>query len=96
MAALMATCLSIPFSTAMVSITAIFTLLGLAATAYSVSFTTPVTPNERLCFYADVDKAGEKIGVRSSFTSLRHSSLYVFSSSTSLSRAEVHSTSITR
>ncbi|KAH9959352.1 emp24/gp25L/p24 family/GOLD-domain-containing protein [Russula dissimulans] len=46
----------------MVSITTIFTLLGLAATTYSVSFTTPVTPNERLCFYADVDKAGEKIG----------------------------------
>jgi len=55
--------LSLTFlSTAMLSITAIFTLLGLATTAYSVSFTTPVIPNERLCFYADVDKVGEKIG----------------------------------
>jgi len=28
------------------------------------SLTTAIAPNERLCFYADVDKAGEKIGVR--------------------------------
>ncbi len=28
------------------------------------ALTTPIAANERLCFYADVDKAGEKIGVR--------------------------------
>lgn len=28
------------------------------------ALTTAIGPNERLCFYADVDKAGEKIGVR--------------------------------
>ena len=27
------------------------------------ALTTAIAPNERLCFYADVDKAGEKIGV---------------------------------
>jgi len=29
----------------------------------SSSLTTTIAPNERMCFYADVDKAGEKIGV---------------------------------
>lgn len=29
------------------------------------ALTTAIAPNERLCFYADVDKAGEKIGVSS-------------------------------
>lgn len=48
----------------MVAIPTILTLLGLATTAYSTALTTLLTPNERLCFYADVDKAGEKIGVR--------------------------------
>ncbi|KAI0275508.1 emp24/gp25L/p24 family/GOLD-domain-containing protein [Russula aff. rugulosa BPL654] len=46
----------------MVAIPTIFTLLGLATTVYSTALTTILTPNERLCFYADVDKAGEKIG----------------------------------
>ena len=49
----------------MVATTFILALLGLATTVYSTSFTTLLTPNERLCFYADVDKAGEKLGVRS-------------------------------
>ncbi|KAG6841169.1 hypothetical protein C0991_001297 [Blastosporella zonata] len=31
-------------------------------TAYSAALTTLIGANERLCFYADVDKAGEKIG----------------------------------
>ncbi len=31
---------------------------------YGSALTTPIAANERLCFYADVDKAGEKIGVR--------------------------------
>ncbi|KAK0242693.1 emp24/gp25L/p24 family/GOLD-domain-containing protein [Armillaria nabsnona] len=29
---------------------------------YGSALTTPIAANERLCFYADVDKAGEKIG----------------------------------
>lgn len=29
----------------------------------AVALTTVIAPNERLCFYSDVDKAGEKIGV---------------------------------
>ena len=49
----------------MVAITSFLTLLGLATIAYPTSLTTLLTPNERLCFYADADKAGEKIGVRS-------------------------------
>jgi hypothetical protein len=48
----------------MVSIPTILTLLTLATTAYSTALTTILTPNERLCFYADADKAGEKLGVR--------------------------------
>lgn len=30
------------------------------------ALTTMIAPNERLCFYADVDKEGEKIGVSTS------------------------------
>ena len=37
----------------------LFTISHVNATA----LTTAIGPNERLCFYADVDKAGEKIGV---------------------------------
>lgn len=48
----------------MVAVPTILALLGFATTAYSTALTTILTPNERLCFYADVDKAGEKIGVR--------------------------------
>jgi protein ERP2 len=29
----------------------------------ATALTTAIAANERLCFYADVDKAGEKIGV---------------------------------
>lgn len=36
----------------------------------ATALTTAIAANERLCFYADVDKAGEKLGVRSSLTSL--------------------------
>lgn len=35
------------------------TLTAVKATA----LTTAIAANERLCFYADVDKAGEKLGV---------------------------------
>jgi protein ERP2 len=54
----------------MVAITTLLTLFGLATTAYSTALSTLLTPNERLCFYADVDKAGEKIGVRSLYHTL--------------------------
>ncbi|KZT01670.1 uncharacterized protein LAESUDRAFT_686321 [Laetiporus sulphureus 93-53] len=37
-------------------------LLRLASVAHAVALTTAIGANERLCFYADVDKAGEKIG----------------------------------
>lgn len=32
----------------------------------ATALTTVIAPNERLCFYADVDKAGEKIGASAS------------------------------
>jgi hypothetical protein len=38
--------------------------LWLAAMVNASALTTTISPNEKLCFYADVDKAGEKIGVR--------------------------------
>lgn len=38
-------------------------ILPLASKVYASALTTALAPNERLCFYADVDKAGEKIGV---------------------------------
>ena len=37
--------------------------LALAHYAAATALTTAIAANERLCFYADVDKAGEKIGV---------------------------------
>ncbi|KAG6916617.1 hypothetical protein DXG01_006113 [Tephrocybe rancida] len=37
-------------------------LLSISLTAYGAALTTLLGANERLCFYADVDKAGEKIG----------------------------------
>jgi hypothetical protein len=78
----------------MVATTFILALLGLATTAYSTSFTTLLTPNERLCFYADVDKAGEKLGVRSLLPStvFTHLTRVSFLSSTSPFRAEAHLT----
>lgn len=38
-------------------------LLRCLATVRASALTTSIGANERLCFYADVDKAGEKIGV---------------------------------
>ncbi|KAG5650850.1 hypothetical protein H0H81_010765 [Sphagnurus paluster] len=40
----------------------LFFLLYLALSAHAAALTTLLAANERLCFYADVDKAGEKIG----------------------------------
>jgi len=37
-------------------------LLSSATLTWGSALTTAIAPNERLCFYADVDKAGEKIG----------------------------------
>lgn len=39
-------------------------LLLFTSSAHATALTTAIGPNERLCFFADVDKAGEKIGVR--------------------------------
>ncbi|EIM85151.1 uncharacterized protein STEHIDRAFT_100168 [Stereum hirsutum FP-91666 SS1] len=39
-----------------------FFLLFLTTRVHGSALTTAISPNERLCFYADVDKAGEKIG----------------------------------
>ncbi|KAM6499364.1 emp24/gp25L/p24 family/GOLD domain containing protein [Amanita muscaria] len=36
--------------------------LGLVISVQCSALTTPIAANERQCFYADVDKAGEKIG----------------------------------
>ena len=47
-----------------VSLFAFFALLQFIGTAHASALTTAIGANERLCFYADVDKAGEKIGVR--------------------------------
>jgi hypothetical protein len=43
---------------------ALFYLINLSLRARASALTTAIAANERLCFYADVDKAGEKIGVR--------------------------------
>ncbi|KAJ7629365.1 emp24/gp25L/p24 family/GOLD-domain-containing protein [Mycena polygramma] len=41
---------------------ALFYLINLSIHARASALTTAISANERLCFYADVDKAGEKIG----------------------------------
>ncbi|KAJ6482155.1 emp24/gp25L/p24 family/GOLD-domain-containing protein [Mycena vitilis] len=41
---------------------ALFYLINLSILARASALTTAISANERLCFYADVDKAGEKIG----------------------------------
>jgi len=43
-------------------------LLHLSLSARGSALTTAIAANERLCFYSDVDKAGEKIGVGFSYT----------------------------
>lgn len=42
-----------------------FFLLSLLRPVRSTALTTAIAANEKLCFYADVDKEFEKIGVRS-------------------------------
>ena len=41
----------------------LFCFLQLAERSHAAALTTAIGANERVCFYADVDKAGEKIGV---------------------------------
>ncbi|KAJ7280381.1 emp24/gp25L/p24 family/GOLD-domain-containing protein [Mycena rebaudengoi] len=43
-------------------ISALLFILNLSIRARASALTTAIAANERLCFYADVDKAGEKIG----------------------------------
>ncbi|KAJ7475226.1 emp24/gp25L/p24 family/GOLD-domain-containing protein [Mycena galericulata] len=43
-------------------ISALLYILNLSIRARASALTTAIAANERLCFYADVDKAGEKIG----------------------------------
>ncbi|KAF8645379.1 hypothetical protein AX16_007881 [Volvariella volvacea WC 439] len=43
-------------------ISLICSLLFFVQSAKASALTTAIAPNERLCFFADVDKAGEKIG----------------------------------
>lgn len=40
----------------------LLSLLALAASVSATALTTAISANERLCFYADVDKPKEKIG----------------------------------
>ena len=65
-----------------------FTLLSFLSILNGVhasALTTAIAPNERLCFYADVDKAGEKIGVTCLTTAFTTDHfLTILSSSTSL------------
>ena len=42
----------------------LFCFLQLAHRSNATALTTAIGANERICFYADVDKAGEKLGVR--------------------------------
>ncbi|KAH9917792.1 emp24/gp25L/p24 family/GOLD-domain-containing protein [Fomitopsis serialis] len=46
----------------LVSLFAFYALLNFIGTAHASALTTAIGANERLCFFADVDKAGEKIG----------------------------------
>lgn len=47
-------------------------LCFLFSTVNATALTTALSPNERLCFYADVDKAGEKLGVCLLFSSFHY------------------------
>ncbi|KAG9100450.1 hypothetical protein FS749_015317 [Ceratobasidium sp. UAMH 11750] len=43
-------------------VTVLALLAGAAASVNASALTTTVPPSQRLCFFADVDKEGEKIG----------------------------------
>ena len=40
-----------------------FLFISLSVSVEASALTTSISANERICFFADVDKAGEKIGV---------------------------------
>lgn len=46
---------------------ALFLMASLPMIVRATALTTTVGPNEKLCFYADVDKEGEKLGVRAGY-----------------------------
>ncbi|KAG8746483.1 hypothetical protein FRC10_004923 [Ceratobasidium sp. 414] len=46
-------------------VTVLALLAGAAASVNASALTTTIPPSQRLCFFADVDKEGEKIGVQS-------------------------------
>ncbi len=52
-------------------ISSFFLLLYLSISIKAAALTTAIAPNERVCFYADVDKAGEKIGVCVCYITIR-------------------------
>lgn len=58
--------------------------LQLAVRSHAAALTTAIGANERVCFYADADKAGEKIGVRARVRLLSTPLLMPASSSTTL------------
>lgn len=47
-----------------------FVFLSLSIAVKASALTTTIAPNERICFFADVDKVGEKIGVIIGFSFL--------------------------
>lgn len=72
-------------------------LLLLPALVSASALTTAINPNERLCFYADVDKAGEKIGVRRPLTPIPPTPPLIPVPSSTLQSSPVgHSTSTLR
>ena len=55
-----------------------YLLSFLLSGAHASALTTSIAANERLCFYADVDKAGEMIGVRVIKTHAFYLYFYIF------------------
>jgi len=61
-----------------------FLFFFLSVSVKASALTTSISANERICFFADVDKAGEKIGVRCWLIQRRPTLTFVWSSFTSL------------
>ncbi|KXN81052.1 hypothetical protein AN958_06174 [Leucoagaricus sp. SymC.cos] len=55
----------------MPSFFSLFLSFFLAVAVHATALTTPIAANEKLCFYADVDKAGEKIGAIQPFSQVQ-------------------------
>jgi len=56
-------------------LSSLFVFLCLSIAVKASALTTAIGPNERSCFYADVDKAGEKIGVSAKVLIISHARL---------------------